>query len=133
MRNRHALGRWRRGDGVGLLVQLISGHASLSIIDAHASVQEAAFFDRAARHALVALGGLKCEAVVDAVRAIVWASGGEMGNGVWAWVLDTDIGDAGVGGCTGLAHGIVAAVEIFALLALEHVLGACWWGRDETT
>jgi hypothetical protein len=35
---------------------------------------------------------------------------------LWNWVFATDLGDAYVGGFAGFGQGVVAGVEVFALL-----------------
>jgi len=45
-----------------------------------------------------------------------------VGDGVWGGVFDADAGDAHVACFAGFAEGVVAAVEVFALLTLELVL-----------
>jgi hypothetical protein len=41
-----------------------------------------------------------------------------VGDGVWRGVFDADAGDAYVACFAGFAEGVVAAVEVFALLTL---------------
>lgn len=52
-----------------------------------------------------------------------------MGDGVWRGVFDADAGDAYVACFAGFAEGVVAAVEVFALLTLLLCVSGLWWGQ----
>lgn len=118
--DRHTLNLWRRRDGLGIPVELISGIlASTLIINAHAPLQETALLDGTARQAhLVRLGGLQVQAVVGAVWAAVGGAGAEVWDCVWGGVLDANVGHACIRGLACFAHGVVTAVEVLALLTL---------------
>jgi hypothetical protein len=71
-------------------------------------MQEGVFLDWTASTALLAVAIVSVEAI--------WCRRGDMRNLLGVGVLAADLGDANVAGLTSLGEGVVAAVEIFALL-----------------
>lgn len=106
-----------------MLLNLIPRRLVL-VVDAHAPLQNAALLDGAAgHHALMALRRLQRQAVAVAIGPAVRVRGRQVGDRVWAGVLDADACDAHIRGFACLAKGVVAAVKVLALLALLTGLG----------
>lgn len=118
--NRHTLGLGWGRDGLFILAIHSILDLALLVVDAHAALQDAAFLDGRARHvALVALRRLQVQRVAVGVcgRLCVWRRG-QVWDRVWRGMFDADAGDADVACFAGFAEGVVAAIEVFALLAL---------------
>ena len=75
-------------------------------------MQEATFLHRAATLPRLQLSAVSVAAAVGSV----WTGRGQMWDVLGERVLRADGGDADVGGFAGFGEGIVAGVEVFALL-----------------
>lgn len=83
-------------------------------------MQEAAFFNWArasgAAHRGIQLRGAADAASDTGAALAVEEWRGQVRDGIGVGVLATNLGDANAVGFAGFGHGVVAAVEIFALL-----------------